>query len=400
MDKPTQWIIHLDLDAFYASVEVLDNPQLKGQAVIVGGLGPRGVVSTCSYEARALGVHSGMPISQARRLCPKGVYIQVRMKRYKEFSQKVMDIFARYTPLIEPLSLDEAFLDVTGSIKLFGLAPMIARRIKDEVSSEVGLTISAGVSTVKHIAKIASGLNKPDALNVVAHGQETAFLNPLDIGKLWGVGKVTEKILRQMGISTIGDLAQLSEKRLFDKLGESGSKLWRLANCIDPREVQPTREAKSIGAEETYPQDIRPGEAVDRELLSLAFKVAGRLRQSGLSASTISLKVRDSNFKTYNRSKTVNKGISEHNELYDLARSLFPTEKKGPFRLLGISASNLLSDDEKPPDLFGSAGLSRSKVDPRLTKAMDAINNRFGENILKPATLLSKPPTKPHDGDK
>ncbi|MDR2406369.1 MAG: DNA polymerase IV, partial [Deltaproteobacteria bacterium] len=179
-------IIHLDLDSFYAAVEVLDNPELKGQPVIVGGLGRRSVVSTASYEARAKGVHSGMPMAQARQLCPEGIYIQVRMERYQELSAKVMEIFHRYTPLVEPLSLDEAFLDVSGSLELFGEAKLIAKRIKDEVKSETGLVISAGVSTSKHIAKIASGINKPDALVVVEPGKELDFLQPLDLKYLWG----------------------------------------------------------------------------------------------------------------------------------------------------------------------------------------------------------------------
>ncbi|MDR2441894.1 MAG: DNA polymerase IV, partial [Deltaproteobacteria bacterium] len=239
--EATRWIIHLDLDSFYASVEILDNPDIRGQPVIVGGLGPRSVVSTCSYEARAMGVHSGQPTSEARRLCPSGVYLGVRMDRYRELSSQVMAIFKRYTPLVEPLSLDEAFLDVTGSISIFGPPPQIAERIRSEVKAETGLTVSAGVSTVKHIAKIASGFLKPDGLTVVEAGQEMAFLRPLDISKLWGVGLVTAKTLRSLDLNTIGQVADKPKSFFVNRFGEVGRHLWELANAIDSRSVEPDR---------------------------------------------------------------------------------------------------------------------------------------------------------------
>ncbi|MDR2353912.1 MAG: DNA polymerase IV, partial [Deltaproteobacteria bacterium] len=311
-NSPAQkWIIHLDLDSFFASVEVLDNPKLKGQPVIVGGLGPRGVVSTASYEARAFGVHSALPMSQARKLCPQGVFLWGRMERYQELSQQVMEIFHRYTPLVEPLSLDEAFLDVTGSISLFGLAPEIAKRIKNEVFQECGLTISAGVATQKHLAKIASGMNKPDALTVVPQGQELEFLWPLDLKELWGVGKVTLVKLREMGLKTIGDLAKLPEGTLVSKFGESGRNLWLLANGKDEREVETVREAKSIGAEETYDRNIMGSEVVFRELLALSFKVSERLRKHSFRGYTLTVKFRDPKFKTNTRSRTVGYPLEE-----------------------------------------------------------------------------------------
>jgi DNA polymerase-4 len=390
MPDSTRWIIHLDMDAFYASVEMLDNSALKGLPVIIGGLGTRGVVSTASYAARARGVHSAMPIAQARRLCPEGVYLPVRMARYQEISAKIMAIFHKYTPLVEPLSLDEAFLDVTGSIKLFGSAPNIASRLKNDVLAETGLTVSAGVSTQKHLAKIASGFHKPNGLTVIEEGEEKSFLWPLPLNKLWGVGQVTLKTLESWGLKTIGDLAQLPVVDVIRKLGNSGHKLWQLANCQDERQVEPERVIKSIGHEETYAKDIDGEDTINRQLLALAVKVAQRLRAHQFKGRTVTLKLRDNHFKTWTRSKTLDQGLDDHQEIFLLAKGLFPPEKKGPWRLLGISVSNLFGRAELTTegDLFGS--LNTTTTDPRLLKAMDQINERFGQAGLKPASLLDK----------
>jgi DNA polymerase-4 len=385
------------MDAFYASVEILDNPALKGAPVIVGGLGARGVVSTASYAARAYGVHSGLPISQAKRLCPNGVYIHPRIARYQELSAKIMEVFHRYTPLVEPLSLDEAFLDVTGSLKLFGEAPKIARRVKDEVLAETKLTVSAGVATQKHIAKIASGYQKPDGLTVVKAGEEKDFLWPLPLSRLWGVGKVTLKTLEGLGLKTIGDLAKVPFKDLANKLGESGRKLWRLANCVDEREVEPEREIKSIGHEETYEVDIDGEDRILTELLSLAVRVAKRMRANEVKGKTLTLKVRDKAFKTITRSRSVSLGLNDHREIYKLARELFPWDKKGPFRLLGLSVSNFQDPNgqESPmEDLFFNQVPKPTVADSRLMDALDKINDRFGDKGLKPASLLDKPGRK------
>ncbi|MDR3134995.1 MAG: DNA polymerase IV [Deltaproteobacteria bacterium] len=388
-----RWIVHLDLDAFYASVETLDNPGLRGLPVIIGGNVPRSVVSTCSYEARAKGVRSGMPSVEARRLCPEGVFMPVRMWRYKQLSELVMAIFARYTPLVEPLALDEAFLDVTGSVRLFGPAPVIAERIRREVLQETGLTISAGVSTIKHVAKIASGHKKPDGLTVIEEGRELEFLWPLDIGKLWGVGKVTEKTLRDMGVKTVGDMAGLSESFVKARLGQAGHHLWLLANGVDPRPVEPEREAKSLGNEETYAIDIYDMEGVSRELLALAVKVAARLRAEGLAAVAVTVKARDNGFKTFTRSKTLSEPVSDHGQLHRLALGLFPWDKKGPWRLLGLTASRLATagGPGAPGNLLVAAGLLPTEVNQKLGQAMDAINDRFGHGLIKPATLLENP---------
>ncbi|MDR0621178.1 MAG: DNA polymerase IV [Deltaproteobacteria bacterium] len=392
--KGPVWIIHLDLDAFYASVEILDNPALKGLPVIIGGTGPRSVVSTCSYEARAKGVRSGMPSAEAHRLCPEGIFMGGRMWRYRELSAQVMGIFKRYTPLVEPLALDEAFLDVTASIRLFGPAPEIAERIRREVFAETGLTISAGVSTIKHVAKIASGFKKPNGLTVIEEGRELEFLRPLAIGKLWGVGKVTEKNLRALGITTVGQFADLPEDYVLSSFGQSGHHMWNLANGIDPREVEPSHEAKSLGNEETYAEDVSGPESVSRELLALAVKVAARLRAEKLAALTVTVKARDNKFNTHTRSKTLSRPVSDHGQLHRLALELFPSDKKGPWRLLGLSTSKFAPGGQEaaPMTLFEAAGLKTPQAKDKLSEAMDAINDRFGQGRLKPATLLDRPP--------
>jgi DNA polymerase-4 len=338
-----------------------------------------------------------MPVAEAHRLCPNGIYIWGRHDRYHEFSEKVMDIFYRYTPLVEPLSLDEAFLDVTGSLSLFGKPEDIAKRIKKEVKDETGLTISAGIATQKHIAKIASGLNKPDALNYISEGKELEFLWPLDLKKLWGVGKVTLAKLNNIGLKTIGDLAIMPEEKLSGFFGDSGKHLWELANAIDDREVIPDHEAKSIGAEETYYEDISGEEVVMRELLSLSFKVSERLRKAGFMGYTLTVKLRDSKFKTITRSKTQDEPLNDHKALYSLAKSLIPPDNYGPFRLLGIQVSGLIYEEEaclappKPKPLFDLGEPILPHVDKRLTAAMDLINDKFGKKTVAPATLLEKP---------
>jgi DNA polymerase-4 len=336
-----RWIIHLDLDAFFAAVEVLDNPALKGLPVIVGGLGPRSVVSTCSYEARAAKVRSGMPTARARRLCPDGVFLGVRMERYKGISQAVMSIFKRYTSLVEPLSLDEAFLDVTGSIASFGPAVRIARRIRAEVLEETGLTVSAGVASTKHVAKIASGLNKPDALTLIPPGTEREFLRTLDIGDLWGVGRVTAARLRSWGLSTIGDVADRPRAFLSSRLGEVGRRVWEMANGLDDREVRPDRPAKSLGAELTYPADIDGAGRIASEILRLCRRVGERM--GGVGALTVTLKARDWSFKTTTRSKTFQKPFGgDPAFLAKVCLDIFPAGREGPWRLLGVSVSNLV----------------------------------------------------------
>jgi DNA polymerase-4 len=315
-------IIHLDMDAFYAAVEVLDDPSLQGKPVIVGGSKNRGVVSSASYEARKFGVHSAQPVATAMRLCPQGVFLPVRMDRYKEISRKIFEIFRRFSPLVEPLSLDEAFLDVTGSSRLFGPPEEIAAKIKKLVKEETELTVSAGVAPTKFVAKIASDLNKPDGLTIVEPGGVGTFLDPLPIETLWGVGQATRKTLSRLGVRTIGDLSRLPAELLEKRLGKQGRHLHFLANGIDEREVEAEREVKSIGHERTLGEDIRERAVAKRELLSLASRVARRLRDHGFTGKTITLKVKYHDFVQITRSVTLPEGTDDGRDIYQSCCSL------------------------------------------------------------------------------
>ena len=312
----TKAIIHLDMDAFYAAVEVLDNPDLKGKPVIVGGSKERGVVSSASYEARTFGVHSAQPVATAMRLCPQGIFRPVRMWRYKEISRQILEIFKRFSPLVEPLSLDEAFVDVTGSTRLFGPPEEIAKKIKQQVVAETGLTASAGVAPTKFIAKIASDIQKPDGLTVVPEGKVKEFLGPLPIEKLWGVGEATRKTLAHLGVETIGDLACVSRELLDRKLGKHGLHLYLLAKGVDEREVETERQVKSIGHEETYREDILDMAMARRVLLSLATRVAKRLRGHGFVGKTVTLKVKYHDFVQITRSVTLQEPTDDGREIF------------------------------------------------------------------------------------
>ena len=398
-------IIHLDLDAFYASVEMLDNPEIAGKPVIVGGGGKRGVVTAASYEARKFGVHSAQPVATARRLCPDGVFLPVRMGRYKEMSDRVFEIFRRFSPLVEALSIDEGFLDVTGTERLFGGALEVARKIKEVVASETGLTVSAGVAASKFVAKIASDMNKPDGLTVVPRGKEKEFLGPLPVGKLWGVGKVTETALHRMGVKTIGDLASVPAENLKKRFGKHGLHLHRLANGIDDREVEPEHEVKSIGHEDTYDEDIRDREAIGKELLSLAHRVSSRLRRKGFRGRTVTLKVKYHDFTQVTRAATLPSPTDDGATIY---RTVIPLLKKTeagrrPVRLLGISVSHF-GEKRFPREEWGQIPLFGQRPEPRppssrgttardpartakLNEAVDRIREKYGERGIRPGTL-------------
>ena len=389
MKTEERHIIHLDMDAFYASVEVLDNPDLKGKPVIVGGIGHRGVVSAASYEAREFGVHSAQPIVTARKLCPHGVYLPVRMARYKAVSDRIFEIFLRYTPLVEPLSLDEAFLDVTGSLRLFGPAETIARQIKQLVKSELGLTVSAGVAPSKLVAKIASDLEKPDGLTVVPADQVESFLARLPISRLWGVGRTTQKALSLLGVETIGDMALLGPDLLERKFGEHGRQLALLTRGIDGREVSPDREVKSIGAEETFPQDVTSLQQSRKELLWLVTRASRRLRRKGFLARTITLKVKYADFRQITRAETIGVPTDEARLIFQAVERLL--EKTGvgstPVRLLGVALSGLsMEGEEVQGELFHDAVDSDKRRG--LDKAADKIVEKYGDKALLPATLL------------
>src|SRR6266487_3437656 len=323
-------ILHCDLDAFYASVEQRDHPEYRGKPVIVGG-GPteRGVVSAASYEARAFGVHSAMPLRQAGRLCPHGIFVPVDGAKYVAVSRDVMAVLRRFTPLVEPISIDEAFLDVTASRGLFGDGESIGRQIKDAIRREVELTISVGVATTKLVAKIASDLRKPDGLVVVEPGDEAGFLAPLAITRLWGVGEKSAAALRDYGVRTIGDLAALPDDLLIRRFGKYGASLAQRARGLDDDPVGTRDAAKSIGHEHTFDVDTSDREQIERTLLAMSEGVAGRLRDSGVRASTITVKIRDTTFRTITRQRTLAEPTDLTEPIFRTALDLARPEVRG-----------------------------------------------------------------------
>ena len=388
--KRLRTIIHLDMDAFYPAVEVLDNPCLKGKPVIVGGGRERGVVSSASYEARKFGVHSAQPMATAMRLCPEGIYVPVRMSRYKEVSEQIFEIFHRFTPLVEPISIDEAFLDVTGSVRLFGKPVDIAWKIKATVYEEIGLTVSAGVAPSKFVAKIASDMDKPDGLTVVHPDRVREFLNPLPIGKMWGVGKVTQEALAQLKIRTFRDMSQMPAEVFEKRFGKHGVKMRLLSMGIDDREVVPEHVEKSIGHEDTFDTDIIDLDLARKELLALAQRVAHRMRKEEVTGKTVTLKVKYSDFTRITRSTTLPESTDDAPEIYSTACTLLKKTAAGkrPVRLLGISISHLSTDSESQLSLFLEN--MRSPKRRKLNTALDSIQEKFGEKVIRPGTLLTK----------
>jgi DNA polymerase-4 len=390
-------IIHLDLDAFFASVEQLDDPSLRGRPVIVGGPTNRGVVCAASYEARRFGVRSAMPTARARKLCPDGVFLRPRFERYGELSHQVFDIYRRYTPLVEPLSLDEAFLDVTRSRALHGGGREVASAIKAAVRDECGLAVSAGIAEVKLAAKIATDLGKPDGLVEVPAGGVGAFLAPLPVSRLWGVGKVTEEALRKLGIATIGDLARTPEPALASTIGLNHARdLAALARGEDPREVVPDEAAKSIGAEDTFGEDLRGAEALERELLAQAGRVARRLRAAGVAGRTVTLKVKYADFTLVTRRVTLSRPTDDGRAVFEAARGLLPrVDLARPVRLTGISVSGFAGGEERTQlDLFGGDPPPEAAEDGRrraLNAALDRLSDRFGEGTVIPADTAGSP---------
>ena len=402
-------ILHLDLDAFYAAVEMLDNPGLKGKPVIVGGTENRGVVAAASYEARGFGVRSAMAIARAKRLCPGGIYLPVRMSRYQEMSNRVFEIYGRFTPLVEPLSIDEAFLDVTGCERLFGSARETAQKIKETVRRETGLVVSAGAASNKFIAKVASDVGKPDGLIVVLPGEEQVFLDPLPVYRVWGVGKVTEKELERMGIRTIKDLGRMSEKTLVSAFGAYGGHLFALARGIDDRPVETERETKSIGHEETYSRDLQHREMMRRELLVLSNRVAERLRKEGFRGKTVTLKVKYADFVQVTRAITLHNATDDGGTIYRCALDLLMETEAGvrPVRLMGVSVSKLSKAKDHAAEsrmeqipLFGRPGATTRAIPQdqakkeRLNRAVDTIREKFGPGGIVPGVL--PPDEKPN----
>jgi DNA polymerase-4 len=380
-------IIHLDLDAFYASVEQLDEPQLRGRPVLVGGRSGRGVVCACSYEARQYGIHSALSMAKALRLCPSAVVRPVRMERYRHFSRQVYAIFARFTDRIETLSLDEAFLDVSGCERLFGTPAQIAAQIKAAVREETGLTISAGVATNKFLAKLASDHMKPDGLYVVPDPPDS-FLLPLPLKRLWGVGPVTCQRLEKLGLHTVADLRQLSEARLSKLFDSAGRQLYRLARGEDQRPVVVASAAHSIGHEDTFESDLQEPLEVHRSLLDLAERVAARLRGKGLVGCVVQLKVRYADFSTVTRRKTVEPPLDSAMAILQVAEELLLRTDAGlrPVRLLGISLSQLQERHEVQGELFGAEQRDRLAA---LDGAVDQLRQRYGVKGVQRASLMT-----------
>ena len=384
-------ILHCDMDAFYASVEERERPELVGKPVIVGGSPEkRGVVSAANYVARRYGVHSAMPAVTARRLCPQGIFLPPRIDYYAEVSRQIREIFQRFTPLTEPLSLDEAFLDTTGSENLFGPAVEIGRKIKQAVREETRLVVSVGVAPNKFLAKIASDLKKPDGFVVVEPGQVQEFLDPLPVERLWGVGRQGTKVFQQLGIRTIGQLRRWPLDALKDRFGSGGEHLWQLAHGIDDRPVVPEREAKSISHETTFELDIDDLEVLRAWLLELTEQVGWRLRRHGLRGRTVQLKVRFADFSTITRSQTLPDPSNITEELWQAADAILcrrlPTGHL-PVRLLGMGVSGI---DTSPltQGLLFDQDERRRQAD--LDAAIDRAKGRFGTSALRRASSLDR----------
>ena len=429
-----RWIMHVDMDAFYASVEQLDHPEYKGHPVIVGGLSSRGVVATASYEARKFGVHSAMPISRAKKLCPHGIYVYPNMARYKEISHIIHKVMEEFTPIIEPLSLDEAFLDVTSITHKFTGPKALGRTIKNRVFEETGLIISAGLAPNKFLAKLASDLDKPDGLVVIPYGKECESLANLPIKRIWGVGPSTERRLKDGGFALIKDVQALpDEKPLVPYVGNQARRIWELARGIDERPVEPDRQIQSVGNEETYESDVEDPAAIDLELHYFANRVAKRLRKYGLMGHTVSIKVRYNDFKTVSRQKRLDSSTNQERVIYDTSVLLWnklmrerthgrsqnirkgeaftsnagdrrPTDDREmmgaapapkfdtsvldmphkPIRLLGVTVSGLSTEGIVQDDLFS---IETDEKDEKLSTVLDSLASKFGEGAVMSGAL-------------
>lgn len=407
--------MHVDMDAFFASVEQLDHPEYKGHPVIVGGLSSRGVVATASYEARKFGVHSAMPISRAKKLCPHGIYVYPNMARYKEISHIIHKVMEEFTPIIEPLSLDEAFLDVTGITHKFTGPKALGRAIKDRVFEETGLIISAGLAPNKFLAKLASDLDKPDGLVVIPYGKECESLANFPIKRIWGVGPSTERRLKDGGFTLIKDVQALpDEKPLVPYVGNQARRIWELARGIDERPVEPDRQIQSVGNEETYESDVEDPAVIDLELHYFANRVAKRLRKYGLMGHTVSIKVRYNDFKTVSRQKRLDSSTDQERVIYDtsvllwnkLMRDALSVKQEEqevmgatpkpkfdnsilevpvkPIRLLGVTVSGLSTEGIVQDDLFS---IEADEKDEKLSIVLDSLASKFGEGAIMSGAL-------------
>ncbi len=376
-------IVHVDMDAFFAAIEQRDDPSLKGKPVIIGadpkGGRGRGVVSTCSYEARKFGVRSAMPISEAWRRCPEGIYLAPAFHKYEEASARIREVFYEFTPDIEQVSIDEAFLDITRSSHLFGGPIETCRRLKARVKEATGLTCSVGLAPTKMAAKIASDLKKPDGLVVVPPGGLVAFLAPLDISKLWGLGPKTAEALRSRGINTVGELASAGDRELR-ALGSHGADLKRLALGEDPREVRETYDTRSVGNEITFEKDTSDEREIKESLLALSDKVSSRLREGGFKGRTVTLRIRLEGFETYTRARTLSFATNYADIIGREIMTLYAAFQRGrkKVRLVGVRVSGLMPAGEKE-GLFEEEGDARRE---KAHKAIDAIREKFGRGSI------------------
>jgi len=388
----TATILHVDMDAFYASVAERDDPSLRGKAVVVGA-GARGVVLSANYAARKYGIRAAMPVGRAKRMAPHAVFVTPDHQRYSEVSAKVMEIFDSFTPLVEPISLDEAFLDVTGARKLLGTGREIAVEIRRQVEASEGITCSVGIAPSKFIAKLASGHCKPNGILEIPADRILNFLHPLPVNAIWGVGPKTAETLERLGLRTVADIANLPRATLIRALGQaSGSSLYELAWGRDYRDVTPNEPDKSISAAETFAQDIDDPEEILQEFLRLTEKAAARLRENGYYAKTISIKVRFADFSTISRSKTLPLPIDSTHDIYEIAKSLYLALNldRARLRLVGISLDNL---SEAAPEqlLLGS----REKGWREADTAIDRAKLRFGGGSVRPGRLIKKSSADP-----
>ncbi len=388
----TRTILHVDMDAFFAAVEQRDHPEYRGKPLIVGsdpkGGKGRGIVATCSYEARKYGVHSAQPISQAWRCCPHGIYVRPAMGKYARASQRIMSILLEFTDMVEQVSIDEGFLDVTGSRRLLGAGPEIARMIKARIFTDQRLTASVGVAANKFVAKVASDLQKPDGLVVVEPGREQEFLAPLEIRRLWGVGAKTEAVLTRLGLRVIGDIARMERADLVRRLGQSGEHLWQLAHGKDDRVVSPEEGFKSIGHENTFEHDTDDRQILHDTLLALTEKVAQRLRANAALGRTVTVKLRESDFSTSTRRITLAAPADTTERIFPVAWKLLqPLIRHGKLvRLIGVYASNMAQPESAAQlPLFGQP----AEKDRQLAAAVDDITRRYGDRAITRAALVT-----------
>lgn len=385
-------IIHVDMDAFFAAIEQRDNPALQGKPVIVGGRREsRGVVSTASYEARKFGVHSAMSMAEAVRRCPDGIYLPVDMKKYRAVSRQIMEIFQRFTPEVEAISVDEAFLDVTGSQKLFGEAAQIGWQIKGLIRQELDLTASVGLSYNKFLAKLASDLDKPDGFYQILSEELQQKVWPLSIRRMMGVGSKTAQLLEQMGVTTIGKLAVMDTGLLEHLLGKQGVLIHQLANGIDARQVEPVRESKSVGRETTFPRDISDAYLLETILFTLTDDVCHTLRSNGLKGKTVSIKIRYPDFRSISRAVTLERYTASFEPVFEAVRRLMAQHYQDgtAVRLIGVTVSNLKKEQQiiEQQELF--ADTAAAEKYQQLNKVLDQINGRYGGDTLRRARKLT-----------